>query len=272
MTILLVSSLFLFKDISRFLISSFQEKADISVYFKSDTPELDILNLKEEISKIPEAKSVEYVSKEEALQEFTERHKDDPVLMESLEEVGGNPLLASLNIKAFEADQYQAISNFLDESPSYKNLIEKVDYYQRKSIIENIFSITSAFNKVGIGLSLILVMVAILVVFNTIRLAIINYREEIKIQRLVGASSWFIRGPFLVQGTISGIFSALICLLIFTLICWFFSPKLEILLTEPNLWSYFTASFWIIVLIQFATGIGLGVISSAIASRKYLKI
>lgn len=274
MTILLVTSLFLLKDVSQFLISGLQEKVDISVYFKRESLEKDILNVKEEISKIPEVKDVKYVSRDEALETFIQRHEDDPVLMESLKEVGENPFLASLNIKAFAASQYEAISIFLDATlpPSYKNLIEKVDYYQRKPVIERIFSITSGLNQVGIGLSLILAIVAILVAFNTIRLAIYNSREELTIQRLVGASNWFIRGPFLVQGAISGFFATLICLLIFTLICWIFSPKLEALFPGLNIFSYFTSNFFTILLIQLTTGIGLGVISSTIAIRRYLKV
>jgi len=270
-TIFLVSLLFLFQNISQFLISSLQEKVDISVYFKEIIPEEDILNVEKELSQIPEVKNVKYVSKEEALEIFVERHKDDPVLMSSLEEVGGNPFLASLNIKAWEASQYQKVADFL-EGPRFENLIEKVDYYQRKPVIERIFSLTSAANKAGISLSIALVVVAILVTFNTIRLAILNQKEEIQIQRLVGASNFFIRGPFLIQGTISGILAFLICLLLFTLICWVFSPKIEIFFPGLNIFSFFTKNFWTLFLIQIFTGILLGIISSTIAIRKYLKV
>jgi len=271
MTISLATSLFLLKDVSQFLISTVQEKADISVYFKESASEEDVLKVEEEISKIPEVKNVKYVSREEALESFVQRHKDDPVLMESLEEVGGNPFLAALNIKAFQVSQYQAVANFF-EAGTFENLIEKVDYYQRKPVIEKIFALTSGMEKAGWIIAIVLAIVAILVAFNTIRLAILNQREEIKVQRLVGASNWFIRGPFLVQGAISGILATIICLLIFTLICWFLSPKIEILFFGLNIWRYFTGNFFIIILIQLAAGIGLGIISSTIAIRKYLKV
>ena len=270
MTISLVTSLFLFRDITQFLISGLQEKVDISVYFKEATPEKDILLFGEEIKKNPEVKNVEYVSREAALESFTQRYKDNPVIMESLAEVE-NPLLASLNIKAREASQYMTVTNFLETS-SYKNLIDKVDYYQRKPVIERIFSITSAINKTGIGLSLILAIVAILVAFNTIRLAIYNSKEEISFMRLVGASDWFIRGPFLVQGAISGFAAAIITLLIFTGALFFLGPKLEILFLGLNIFNSFTGNLGILFLIQIFTGVGLGVVSSIIAIRKYLKI
>ena len=271
MAIFLVSSLFLLKEASQFLILAIKEKVDISVYFKEDSTEKDILNVKEEISKIPEVKKVEYVSKEMALQIFVERHKDDPLLMEALREVGGNPFLASLNIKALEAGQYEKITQFL-ENPSFENLIEKIDYYQRKPIIERIFSLTNFAKKTGILLSIALVMVTILVTFNTIRLAILNSSEEIKIQRIVGASNWFIRGPFLIQGAISGIFAILISFLIFSLICWILTPKIEILFPGLNLFNLLTKNLKFLIPIQIFTGIGLGVISSLIAIRKYLRV
>jgi len=252
-------------------MSSLEEKVDISVYFKKETLEEDILRAKEEITQIPEVKEVKYVSREEALGRFVEKHKENPVLLESLREVGENPLLASLNIAAREASQYETVAKFL-ENASFKNLIEKIDYYQRKPVIERIFSLTSGINRAGISLSIVLAIIAILIVFNQVRLAIYNSREELTIQRLVGASNWFIRGPFLVQGAISGFFAMIFCLLIFTLICWGFSPKLEILFPGLNFFSYFISNFGFIFLIQIATGIGLGVISSLIAIRRYLEI
>jgi len=195
MTIFLISSLFLLRDVSQFLITNLQEKADISVYFKKDTPEEDVLKVKEEISSIPEIKEVQYVSEEEAKNTFVKKHEKESALMEALTEVGGNPFLPSLNITAFEASQYTAITNLLETS-NFKDLIEKVDYYQRKPIIERIFSLASLLDKTGIILSIILGLLAILVTFNTIRLAIYNFREEIGIQRLVGASNWLSEGHF----------------------------------------------------------------------------
>jgi cell division transport system permease protein len=121
-------------------------------------------------------------------------------------------------------------------------------------------------------LSLVLALIAFLVAFNQVKLAIFNSREEIAVQRLVGASNWFIRGPFLVQGIISGFLAVLIALLIFFPLLFFLGPKMEILFPGLNLFSLFTANFFLILLLQILTGIGLGIISSLIAMRKYLKV
>ncbi|MCP6718965.1 MAG: permease-like cell division protein FtsX [Patescibacteria group bacterium] len=271
LAISLVTSIFLFKDISQFLTLTIQEKVDISVYLKEGIVEKDILEIKKEISKIPEVKEIEYISQEQALKDFVERHKRNPVLIESVQEVGINPLLASLNIKAWEVNQYVKVSDFL-ESSNFGDLIEKVDYYERKSLIDKISSFTSSVTSFGIFLSVILIMVAVLITFNTIRLSIYNLKEEIKVQRLVGASNWYIRGPFLVQGAISGVFASLISFFLLALTSWFLSPKIAVFFPELNFFGLFIGNFWALFLLQLITGIGLGAISSTIAIRKYLKV
>lgn len=269
LVIFLISFLFIFRQVSQFLISSLKEKADISVYFKEEIKEEDIFKLRDEIAKMPEVK-VKYVSKEEALEEFKERHKKNPVLIEALSEIGENPFLASLSIKVGEIGQYEEIVNFLENRNS--NLIEKIDYYQRKPLIEKIFSLTSNLEKGGIFFSIILIFVAILVTFNTIRLAILNFGEEISIQRLVGASNWFIRGPFIIQGIISGFLSAILSFFLLLFCCFLLTPKAKILFEGLDVFQIFLGKMAIIFLIQFSVGIILGVISSLIAIRRYLRI
>jgi len=272
LTISLATSLFLLDLSSKFVISKIEEKADISVYFKSDVQEEEILKVKDEISKFSsEVKSIEYVSKETALDQFTKRYEENPLIVESLKALGFNPLLASLNIRAADPGNYEKIASFLETS-SFSDLIDHQNYLKTKGVIERIFSLTSRTNQAGFILSIIVAILAVLVTFNTIRLAIYNRREEISIQRLVGASNWFIRGPFIVQGIFAGIFSAIISLLITVGVCYFLSPKIEILFSGLNVWRYLISNFFTIILIQLITGIGLGIISSAIAVRKYLKV
>lgn len=269
--VLLVSSLFLSGKVGQFLINSLESKADVSVYFKEAALEEDITQVQDELAKIPEVKEIIYISKDQALEEFKKRYENNPVLMDSVKELGGNPFLASLRIQAKQAGQYKVITGFID-SLSIDDIIEKVDYSQRQNVIERIFSITSFLGKTGILFSLILVAIAILITFNTIKMAIYNFQEEVKIQRLVGASNWFIRGPFLAQGAIAGIIAAFISLLVLFLIVLLFSPKIQIFLPDLNIFKMFWNNFGFIFLIQFATGIASGSISSLIAIRKYIKI
>jgi len=269
-TVSSVTSLFVFRDTTDFLIASIEEKIDISVYFKEESEEEAILSVKNDLSSIPEVKKIQYVSKEDAREKFIEKHKDESLLMESLTEVG-NPFLASLNIQAWQPEQYGEISGFL-ENNVFNDLIEKIDYYQRRTAIEKLSSITTGINKAVIFASIIFGILAILITFNTVRLAIYNSREEIKIQRLVGASNQFIRGPFIVQGVIAGILATLITILIFLPILYFVRPNLESLVPGLDIYGFFISNLGVLLLIQLVTGIGLGTISSLIAIRRHLRV
>jgi len=271
MAISLVTALFLLQKTSDFLVVSLSEKVDMAVYFSEEPSLEEITTIQTELTSLPEVKNLEYISKEEALEKFVERHQGEEVIMESLEEVGGNPLLSSLNIKAFEATQYAAISSFID-SASFKDLIAKVDYNEKKPAIDKMFALTSTISTTGIGLSIVLAVVAVLIAFNTVRIAIYNSRDEIETMRLVGASNWFIRGPFLVQGMVGGLLAVLITFSVFGIGLWLLSPKIDIVIPGLNLASYFFGSFFLVIVLQLVAGVGLGAVASWLAIRKYLKV
>ncbi|MCX6758422.1 MAG: permease-like cell division protein FtsX [Candidatus Nealsonbacteria bacterium] len=269
--IFLVSSIFLLKDVSRYMVDALQAKADISVYFNENTNEDDILRIKQEIAAIPQVNEVKYVSKDQALADFTERHKDSATLMESLQQVNGNPFLASLNIAAEGMSEYDQVAQFLNQD-QYKAMVNKVNYSEKKSVIEKIFFLTAGASKAGLILAGILGFVSILVTFNTIRMAIINRKREIAIQRLVGASRVFIRGQFFVEGLIFGLLAAIFCFLITAGACWYANSSLEALMPGLSLWNNLMASVGTMFLLQLATGTVLGIISSMIATTRYLKV
>jgi len=271
MAVLLVSFLFIFNIAAGDLIAKIQARVDISVYFKEDIPPENIMEIQAEIKEIPEVKEVSYTSKEEALSNFIERHKNDPIVMESLAEVGDNPFLPSLNIKVMQASQYEQINSFLQES-SFNDSIEKIDYYQRKPVIEKVFSVTNSINTSGVIVSIILGLIASLIAFNTIRIAICNSSEEISTMRLVGASNWFIRGPFLIQGAISGVFASIVAVVVTFLASYALNSKVLLITGDISILKIFLGSFLTLFFIQIITGIGLGAASSYIAIRRYLKI
>jgi cell division transport system permease protein len=269
--VFLVTMLFLFNSVFSVLISNIQDKVDISIYFKENVATENILEARSQLTEIPEVKEVKYISKEEAFTAFVEKHKDDPILIESLDEVGRNPFLPSLGVKAQQASEYQEVVNFLENS-SFNDLIEKVDYYERKPVIDKVFSITSSINRTGAFASIILGIIAILIVFNTIRIAIYSSNKEISTMKLVGASNWFIQGPFLIQGILVGIFSTIITFLVTFAVCYGLDPKINAIVSDVRIFNIFTYNFWTILLIQITAGISLGIIPTMIAVRKYLKI
>lgn len=253
------------------LVRFLQDKADISVYFKDNISSLDILKIKQDLTGRKEVKSIDYISREHALDNFKEKHKDNQVLMDSLNELGDNPLQASLNIKAFEVSQYQALASLFD-TIKYKDLIEKVNWRQNELIINKIFTISRNFKTAGLILSLILLVIAGLVVFNTVRLAIYSQRDEISVMRLVGANNWFIKGPFVVEGMTSGLFAAIITMLLFFGLSVAFSDKISNIFSGLNIYNYFVANVINNFMILIAVGVGLGAFSSLIAIRRYLKV
>jgi cell division transport system permease protein len=267
----LVTSLFILQQGSQFLAQTLREKVDMRVYFNEDLSGEDILGIKGELSRLPEIRNIEYVSKEEALSRFSSKHEEDRVIMESLEEVGKNPFLSSLNVRAWEASQYSAISSFLNNS-SFRDMIAKIDYQQKKPAIERLFSLTAAVSRMVIASSAVLALVVILITFNTIRLAIKESREEIETMRLVGASNWFIRGPFLTQGIIMGALAALTSSMIFVAVILLFGSKIKLITSGFDISGYFFGNFFLLFLTQLAVGIGLGASSSWLAIRKYLKV
>lgn len=272
-TIMLVTGLFFFQGMASYLTSEIQNKIDITAYFKEDIPEQDILNVKSEILKIsPDIKNIEYVSQEQALLIFNEKHRDNPVLSKALEQVGNNPFLPSLNIITNgDPEQYEQIAEILQTS-DFGKLIDKVDFSQKKDTIEKVYSITTNINRYGILMGFILILVAVLVVFNTIKLAVDSSKEEISTMRIVGASDWFIRGPFIIQGAIYGCIAFIFCILISGISAYLLSPKLGVIMPGFNIFDYFLTNLWILILIQLGFGVAVGIISSLIVVRKYLEV
>lgn len=252
------------------VVQALRDKVDISVYFSLDANEEEISKLQKELGELGEVKAIEYVSQDEALARFKERYENNRVVLEALQEVEKNPLPPSFNIKAHQASQYAAISQFL-ENERFKPIINKVNYYENQQMIGRLFSLTDIISRSGLIVSLILAAIAILVAFNTIRLAIYSLKDEISIMRLVGAGNWFIRGPFIVMGSLAGMIAAAITMVMFYVIVYYISPKIEMFIPGVSLWTYYNANLLQIFLVQLAVGIGLGVVSSVVAMNNYLR-
>lgn len=260
----------LLRGMSDKLIATLQEKVDVSVYFKEEAKEENLLAVKEKMENIPEVKSVEYISKEKALEAFKETHKDNSLLIESLAEIGSNPLPASLNIRANELSSYEELVGFLEKG-EYKELIEKVNYRQNQAIIERLFSISDSVKQGGIIISAILVFIAAIVTFNTIKLAIYSKKEEIENMKLIGATNWFVRGPFLVQGIIIGLFAGTFSFLFFYGIESGISPSSLGIFGELDFLQFFEKNILFFLLIQVGGGVLISMFSSFVAVQKHLK-
>jgi len=255
-------------------LKELEDKIDINIYLSQNAPEDQILDLKTKLEGLPEVREVTYVTQEQALADFRARHQDDQRILQALDEVGGNPLTAVLNVKAKEPSQYEGIANFLsgktDISTDPSSIVNKVNYNDNKVAIERLNSLINGVKKLGAIIIMILVGISILITFNTIRLAIFIARDEIKVMRLVGGGNYFIRGPFIIEGILYGLTAGVITLILFYPISFWFKSITQSFYGGVNVLSYFLANFVQIFFIIMLSGIALGAVSSFLAVRKYL--
>lgn len=248
------------------------EKVDVNVYFTTSASEEQVLAIQRELQPLPEVASVAYTSREEALAEFRERHKNDQSTIQALDQLSDNPLGASLAIRAKETSQYASIAQFLEAKQASPDgsIISKINYFQNKIVIDRLTSIIETARNVGFAVAGFLALASILIAFNTIRLAIYTARDEIGVMNLVGASHWYIRGPFVVAGVLYGVISAVIVLAIMYPVAAWLGPPSERFFGTFNVFDYYTGDFATIFLTVLGMGIILGAISSFLAVRRYL--
>ena len=258
-------------------LQQIKDKVDINVYFITTASEEDILAMKKTLEGLPEVlPPIVYVSREEALDAFKKRHENDEFTLQALDELGENPLGATLNIKAKEPSQYESIARYLNsksaEAVGGSSIIDKVNYYQNKEAIDRLTSIINSANRLGFILTIFLIAISILITFNTLRLVIYMSRDEISVMRLVGASTGYIRGPFFIAGAIYGFISAIFTLIIFYPITLWLGSTTESFFVGLNIFHYYSANFGQIFLLIVGSGVAIGSISSYLAVRKYLKV
>lgn len=268
-TLFVAGSLYVINDLAKVVTQDLQDTIDVSAYFKEDAPEDQILEARKLMLQNPNVKSVDYISKEEAFEIFKNKHKDDSAIIDSLQEISENPLFATLNIKADSMDNYPQIVSALENS-QYNQYIREINYEKNKDSIARFSAIISFIKKSGLFTALILAVIVILVTFNTIRLTIYTHRQEIEIMKLVGGTNWFIRGPFIVEGILYGIFASVLAMFVLYIGISFISAKMTGFLPSSDLLSFYFSSFWTLFFLELALGVSLGVFSSFIAIRKYL--
>ena len=272
-TLSFITSIILLQAVLYNSLDQIKDKVDITIYFNVGANESKITTLKGLIENLPEVDSVSFVSAEEALQIFRTRHENDYPTIQALDEIGMNPLGAYLNVKAKEVSQYESIANFLKGDNALvsgsTSIIDKINYYQNKVVIERLNNIINGAQKFGFILTLILVGISIVITFNTIRLTIFISKEEIGVMRLVGASKMRVRAPFMVEGVIYGVIATIITLVLFWPATAYLSRNLGTFL-GLDIYSYYISNIFSIGIIVLLSGILLGVISSIFAIRKYL--
>ncbi len=257
-------------------IQQITNKIDISVFLKDEVTAAQRDKLLDGIRKQPNVESVQYLNKEQALEAYAKQNAGNQSLLTAAT-ISGNPIPATIRIKPRDLNQIQDIRTFLttpanaalqtERSPSYSG--------ERKKAIDNITHATNILQRVGVIAVVVFSVISALIIFNTIQMAIFNRRDEITIERLLGASTWFIRGPFVVESIVYGILSAILSMLFIHSVFVAASSALQAsslgLLDINFAHTYFNQHFWPLLLMQILVGMLLGAASSIIATRRYLK-
>ncbi len=256
-------------------INQITNKIDISVYLKDSVTLSQTDTFIKELKALPNVKSVQYLNKQEVLRQYEAQNASNQQLSLAINETS-NPLPATIHIRAYDLNKINGIKNFLDK-PAINNLQSNQPSYSGslKTAINNIAHATDVLRKLGVVAIVVFAFISALIIFNTIRMAIFNRRDEIQIMRLLGASTAYIRGPFIVESAIYGILSAVFSVIIINSVFVTASSTLQAstlgLLDINYATDYFDHHFWLFLAMQILIGIIIGAFSAYIATRRYLR-
>lgn len=273
LTFISINALIIVNVITDASIDIIKDKVDISLYFRPDVTESQVLEVEIYLTSLTQIKEINYISQQEALQSFRQKHRQDSTIIESLEELDENPIGATLQIRAKDINDYPAIVEVLDNS-KYNDLILDKNFDDHQVYISKIKNLSDNVRRIGFFISGIFIFIALLIVFNTIRVAIYTHRQEIAVMKLVGATNWFIRSPFLLEGIFYGIIACILAIGLVYPALNFIQPYLDnfFLTEEFSIIEYFNTNFWQIFGFEFLIVIFLNIVSSSIAIRRYLKV
>lgn len=255
-------------------IKSIVNKIDVSIFLKDDATADQTKNLQAQLQAQSEVQSVRYVSKSEALQRFLAQNQDRQQLNENLNE-SQNPLPASLEIKAKDPKKLDQIVALV-AGDNVKPLVLKFSYEgDRKKTIDSIVKISNFLKSAGLVASLISIVISVLIIFNTIRMAIFARRAEIEIMKLVGATNWFVRGPFMFEAAMYGVIASVIAATLCVALISAGGPKLATYVGASDISSLLTGfarSSVMMFLAALVIGVSIGITSSLLAMSRYLKL
>ncbi|HSX24734.1 MAG TPA: permease-like cell division protein FtsX [Candidatus Andersenbacteria bacterium] len=275
LTLLVISFLYIVNVVGTQVLTSFSQKVDIAVIFKDSTTPDQIATIQHAVASRSDVADTHIISSDEALDQFRTKHKNDPYIEQALSELQRNPLPSSMYIVAKDPQFYTDISNNL-QNPTYSQYIEKVNFEDSKTVIERLIHIMTVTKNTALLVTGIFAVLVMLIMFNTIRLAIYSFREEIDIMRLVGASRWYIQSPFIVESMLVAIISVAISIIItFVLLNagadqinrFFFAGQN----TAFDIYAYATSHWVQLIGTEVGVALILAIMSSYIAVRRYLK-
>ncbi len=270
--LLSVNTLWSLDVITKAAVEAVKKQIDVSIYFVPEATDKNVDEIKSYVGMFPEVVSVTLQSKEDVLAAFREQHKMQPEALDALDELGANPFGPTMIVKTKEPKDYKKIIDALNV-PEYETIIEAKSFDNHEEAIERLQNITNRIERVGFGLTILFAVISFMIIFNTIRVAIVTQRTEIGIKRLVGASYWFIRGPYLFESLIFTVLSIACTIgLVYLALRWV-DPYLAVVLPNGfSLTNYFYSNMLRLFGIQALAVLLLTIISSGLAMRRQIKV
>lgn len=257
-------------------VAVIRDKVDMSLYLVSDTPEDDVKTISDEIRGLEGVKNVSVITPEQAQKDYAEANKDNPEMISALN-IAKISFSYIVRVNLEDINNTASLENYAETNETYlkyKDPKHKASFESgRRTAINNIGRWVNFAEKLGLLVSIILITISSLVVFNTIRMAIFNRKEEIQMMKLIGADKGFIRGPFIVEAIVYGFIAALLATGFGILALMMSRQKLESygIQVEPTL-NIITTFAPFVVLGLIVIGAVIGIVSSLLATRRYLKI
>jgi len=252
-------------------IAAVKKQIDVSIYFNPEATTDEIQEIRDYVNAFPEVEQESFLTSDEVFVNFKKNYADSTDVLSSLNEIGTNPLGPTLIIKTRDPKDYSKIIKALSV-PEYENIIEAKTFGDTETAIDRIHVITTNVQKFTYFLTILFAVIAFIIIFNTIRVAIYTQRTEIGIKRLVGATSWFIRGPYLVESLLFTIISVGLTYVLVDFFLKFLDPYISVIFDKSNLLSNYLSQNLVSILgIEFGVVFLLTIVSSGLAMRRYLK-
>lgn len=243
---------------------SWEAKVEVSAYLAADITDGERNLLETEIVDLPQVQEVTYVSSAQALEEFEQIFKNQPEFAEHLDE---NDLPASFRIKLHDAKDTETVATLVTGRPG----VDDVRY--GGSIIKTLLRVNSLLRTITLVLAVILMAAAAALIANTIRLGIFARREEIGIMKLVGATKWFIRIPFMLEGVFAALVGALIAGSLVLAANVFLFPRMgEAFAFLQQVFTFTSGEITQVLLALAGGGVLVGLIGSSLALRRFLEV
>ena len=270
LSLYIIGNTLLIGMVTKELIGNIEKNVSISIYLKPDTGSERVVEIEDDLKKNSAVASVEYIDKDRALEKFSNDNKDDPIIANALDEIGENPLLSSLVIKAKNQKDYNQLAKYVEDN--FGDDINNINYGKNKDVIDRLGKIITSIKKIGITLGSVFMIIAILITFNAIRLSLYVRKKEFDVMRLVGASNLYIKAPSIFEGMFYGFFASLLAI-IFVVITTYSGMPLIIqgLISRDQMVTFYLDNFLLISGVIMLAGLSIGVMSSMIAIKKYLK-